>query len=126
FFYYHPIEHRLVMLSADEGLDRDIYHPLINRPIFDAAAFALFFIAQLSAIVPMYGTLSRDFCLLEAGSMLQLLMLTASACNIGVCPIGSLDFLHIRRHFVLDESHILVHSLIGGGVDKDLAIDWSP
>lgn len=119
-YYYHPVQHHLVALATDIELKRTIHDPFINRPIFDKAAFSLFLIAQLNAIAPLYGEASRDFCLLEAGYMGQLLMEAAPTCQIGLCPVGSMDFEQVRALFALDEGHILVHSFLGGRVDSDV------
>ena len=94
-YYYQPIDHRLVLLSADVDLDRNIYDLLINRPIFDEAAFSIFLITQLSAIAPIYGELARDFSMLEAGCMLQQLMMSAPTCQLGVCPECHSDKAHV-------------------------------
>ena len=113
-YYYHPVEHRLALLAPDLIIDRSIHVPLVNSPIFDQAAFSIFLVARLAAIGPMYGEQARDFCLLEAGAMLQLLMLAAPGHDLGLCPIGRLEFERIRPAFGLDESHFLAHSLLGG------------
>jgi SagB-type dehydrogenase family enzyme len=113
-YYYDPIGHRLALLTPDPGIDRSIHEPLINAPVFDEAAFSIFLVARLAAIAPLYGEYARDFCLIEAGAMLQLLMLTAPAHGLGLCPIGRLDFERIRPAFRLEESHFLAHSLLGG------------
>jgi SagB-type dehydrogenase family enzyme len=125
-YYYHPVKHDLVLLSADATLDRNIHDPLINGPIFDQAAFSLFLIAQLRSILPLYGERSRHFATLETGYIGQLLMNAAIACQIGLCPIGSLDFERIRHLFALEPSHWLVHTLLGGQVDASHTGPWSP
>ncbi len=117
-YYYHPADHRLVLLSPGSEIERRIYGE-INQPIFDESAFSLFLIGQLSAITPMYGELARDFCLLEAGYISQLLMSVAPASQIGLCPVGSLDFAAIQDFFGLDSNHILLHSFLGGRIDPE-------
>jgi amino acid adenylation domain-containing protein len=113
-YYYCPREHRLFLVSADAHLDRSIHHP-VNRSLFDSASFELFLVANLAANTPLYGPLARDFCLLEAGHMGQLLMETAAVGNIaGLCPIGHLDFESIRSQFRIDSDHSLVYSFLGG------------
>lgn len=114
-YYYHPRDHSLVLLSGDALLEPDV-HITDNQSIFQEAAFSLFLIAQMSAIEPMYGSLAREFCLLEAGYMSQLLMHTAPDQQIGLCPFGSVAFSALRPLFLLDESHVLLHSLVGGGI----------
>ncbi|MFH0962801.1 MAG: amino acid adenylation domain-containing protein [Planctomycetota bacterium] len=125
-YYHHPKEHRLVLLAADADVDRRIYDPLVNAPIFDEAAFALFLIARLGAIAPMYGARSLHYATIEAGLMAQQLETAAPACGTGLCQIGNVDFQAIRHHFALDEDHVLVHSLLGGPVDPGDDGDWVP
>jgi SagB-type dehydrogenase family enzyme len=113
-YYHHPVSHQLVLLSAETALDRGIYDPLINRPIYDEAAFALFLVARLSAIVPMYGEQSLHFATLEAGAMTQLLETSAAACGLGLCQIGAVEFERVRDRLALEATDVLVHSLLGG------------
>ena len=116
-YYYHPLEHRLVLLS-DSPLPREI-HVHHNLGIFDGSAFSVFFIGNLEAVQPVYGNAARDFCLLEAGCMSQLLMSEAPAFEIGLCPIGDMDFPSIRAMFELSENHIYLHSMVGGRISVD-------
>jgi pyochelin synthetase len=125
-YYYHPVDHRLVLLTPDVQLDRHIYHPFINAPIFDEAAFAVFLVAQLKAIAPMYGEQSTHFATLEAGELTQLMESAAPSAGIGLCQVGTLDFQRIRHLFVLDEGHVLVHLLLGGPIDKNGETAWLP
>jgi nitroreductase len=63
----------------------------------------------------MYGALlARDFCLIEAGAILQLLMLAAPAHAIGLCPIGRMEFEPVASALGLEETDFLAHSLLGG------------
>ncbi len=117
-YYYHPADHRLVLLSPKTVIERRI-HGEINQSVFDESAFSLFLIGQLSAIAPLYGELARDFCLLEAGYMSQLLMSVVPASLIGLCPVGSLDFAAIQDLLALDSSHILLHSFLGGRIEPE-------
>uniref|UniRef100_A0A3Q8GZA0 L-cysteine--[L-cysteinyl-carrier protein] ligase n=1 Tax=Myxococcus fulvus TaxID=33 RepID=A0A3Q8GZA0_MYXFU len=115
-YYYHPKHHQLVLLSGDAALSRGQHAPG-NRAVFDDAAFSLFLVGTLDAIQPLYGELSRDFCLLEAGYISQLLMNSAVGGELGLCPVGGLDFEPLRQQFDLREHHVLLHSLLGGGVE---------
>ncbi|HEX8650760.1 MAG TPA: condensation domain-containing protein [Pyrinomonadaceae bacterium] len=124
-YYYQPVEHQLIALSTDVEIDRTIHEPFVNRSIFDEAAFSIFLIAQLAAIAPMYGELSMHFATLEAGYLSQLLMSTAPARGLGLCPVGTLNFDSIRHLFELEESHVLIHSLLGGRVDTHQVERWS-
>ncbi len=115
-YYYHPVVDDVVPVATEARIDRDV-HFFQNRVIFDESAFSLFLICQLGAIVPLYGRKSRDYALIETGLMAQLLEMSAPAYQIGLCQIGDLDFDKIRHLFVLEESHVLLHSLVGGSVD---------
>jgi amino acid adenylation domain-containing protein len=121
-YYYHPAEHRLVLLSANFEIDGSVYG--VNQPIFEQSAFSLFLIGQLHAIIPLYGEKARDFCLLEAGYISQLLMETAPEQEIGLCPVGALEFDLLRDSFVLEPSQILLHSLVGGRIDLAWTKQW--
>jgi epothilone synthetase B len=88
-----------------------------NQVIFDAAAFALFLVSRMDAITPLYGEWARDFCMLEAGLMTQLLETSAPAYQIGLCQVGGFDFEFLRHWFALQESHVYLHSLLGGPIE---------
>ncbi|BAB74344.1 non-ribosomal peptide synthetase [Anabaena sp. FACHB-709] len=122
FYYYHPQKHQLIQLSDETNIDSSIYG--INQEIFTQAAFAIFLIGDLQAISPVYGDKSRDFCLLEAGYMGQLLMETAPNQNLGLCPIGDLEFDAIREHFILHEQQIFLHGFVGGIIDPHWTTRW--
>lgn len=113
-YYYHPLDHRLVLLADNAVIDRSIHVPFINTPVFDEAAFSMFFLVQLGAIAPGYGERSMHFATLEAGIMGHLLEQSAAECGLGLCHIGSVEFERIRDLFALDRGHVLVHSMLGG------------
>ncbi len=120
-YYYHPVRHHLVALAERAEIDGDVYDLLVNRPVFESAAFAVYLIAQREAIAPLYGELADHFATVEAGLMSQLLEMTAPLCGLGLCQVGSLEFDRIRHLFVLGEGHVLVHSLLGGRPDAAAA-----
>jgi len=115
-YYHDPREHQLRLMSAGAVIDAATQLPH-NRQIFEGAAFVIFLIGRLAAVEPLYGPLARDFCVLEAGYMGQLLMSEAPAHQVGLCPVGAMDFDPVRPLFDLDDSHFLTHLLIGGPVD---------
>lgn len=112
-YYYHPAEHALILLSTGAIIDKQVPGEP-NQRIFESSAFSIFLVGDLSAIEPLYPEQARDFCLLEAGCMLQLMMTTAPDHELGLCPIGGLDFDRIRSLFVLDQRQVLLHSICGG------------
>jgi epothilone synthetase B len=123
-YYHDPKGHRLVAMSPGELLDASTQMPH-NRAIFGKAAFVILLIGQLAAVEPLYGGLARDFCLLEAGYMSQLLMSVAPSQRIGLCPVGAMEFEPVRPFFHLDDSHILVH-LLFGGLASDEGVPGAP
>ena len=115
-YYYHPVEHQMIALAPDASLDRESYDHLINRPIFDRAAFALFLVARMSAMVPMYGERGLHYATIEAGAMTQLLETIAPDYGLGLCQVGAIDFQRMRHLFALEEGDLLIHSLLGGAI----------
>lgn len=112
-YYYHPERHRLITL--DPGLRVEAKaHAWVNRDAFRESAFTLYLVANQDAIAPMYGVRARDYCFLEAGAMLQLLMSAAVDCGLGLCPVGEMDDAALRESFGLNDRSLLVHALLGG------------
>ncbi len=116
-YYYQPAEHSLILVSPGAMIDKSV-HGEPNRRIFESSAFSVFLIGDLSAIEPLYPEQAQDFCLLEAGCMVQLMMTSAPDHDLGLCPIGGLDFEPIRSLFALDQGQMLLHSLCGGSPVK--------
>ena len=114
-YYYHPGEHRLILVNAAGEIEADIYGG--NQSIFQQSAFSIFLIGKISAIAPMYGELAQNFCLLEAGHIGQLLMENAPKKEIGLCPIGNLEFSPIESKFELESNQPLLYSFVGGKID---------
>ncbi len=112
--YYDPQGHRLVELGRDRVLDADAYDYFVNRPVFESGAFAVFLVAELAAIEPLYGEASLGFCQIEAGAMAQLLTMTAAGCGIGLCGIGSVEHAAVTALLGLSPTHRLVYSMVGG------------
>jgi SagB-type dehydrogenase family enzyme len=116
-YYYHPVDHRLVVLEPKAEIHRDIHIPFINTPIYDEAAFSLFFVCEFAALAPGYGERSLHFATMEAGIMTHLLESRAYQHGIGLCSIGSIDFDQIRPMFDLNPSQVLIHSIVGGRIE---------
>ncbi len=119
-YYYEPRQHSLLKLH-EEALDPDTYDYFVNRPVYDNAAFALFFIADMAAIQPLYGERSRDFCHIESGAMAQLLTMAAVEHGLGLCGMGSLEERQLSTLFDLGPTHQLIYSMVGGRRGADPA-----
>jgi amino acid adenylation domain-containing protein len=125
-YYYDPSAHRLIALTAGARIDAAV-HVEHNRAMYERAAFSLFLVAQMDAVVPIYGkALAEHFCLLEAGYMGQALMTGAQDAELGLCPIGALDYDAVRDHFRLGNGHTFVHSFVGGVKGEAAPHDGGP
>jgi len=123
-YYYDPASHSLVTLAIGVQLDVSA-HAMINRPVFNMAAFSIFLIAEMGTIAPTYGSESMRFACIEAGMMAQLLDQAAERCGIGLCHIGNVNILTHREKFQLKDSHILLHAYLGGRRSAHELIDYT-
>ncbi|HSF42281.1 MAG TPA: amino acid adenylation domain-containing protein [Thermoanaerobaculia bacterium] len=119
-YYHDPERHRLVLLAGEGGLDASLWDP-VNRGVFEESAFAVFLIARLAAITPLYGERARHFAALEAGLMTQLLEMSAPDHGLGLAQMGGLRFDAVRARFALDETCELMHTLLGGRIAPEQA-----
>jgi SagB-type dehydrogenase family enzyme len=117
-YYYHPETHQLVLLTANVDIDRGIHIPFINTPMFDECAFSIFFVADLDAVGPSYGERGIHFVTLESGIIAHQLEITGPKYDVGLCQVGSITFDRIRSWFNLKDTHILIHSTLGGYIDQ--------
>jgi SagB-type dehydrogenase family enzyme len=124
-YYHDPEQHRLVRVGDASADVRELYDPLINRPIFDNAAFALYLVAELASIGAMYRERALHYSTLEAGHITQLLEMSAPDLGLGLCQIGGLETDEFTRLLDLKASHLLLHGLLGGGLPTGEAISAS-
>ena len=113
-YYHDPIKHHLVLITSDRVVHRDQFDPVINQPIFDEAAFCVFFIASMSRIEPMYGEHSERFVHIEAGLMSQILDLNALDAGIGLCHIGEVNACDILHLLPQENKPQWIFSVLGG------------
>ncbi|WP_051709847.1 hybrid non-ribosomal peptide synthetase/type I polyketide synthase [Andreprevotia chitinilytica] len=124
YYYYDPSASELVQLTGASDINEQLYAGYL-KPLAEAAVFSLFLVADLAAIKPMYGEVARDFCLLEAGYVGQLLMTEAVGNLVGLCPVGGIqESAAFREALQLSDSHIVVHSLTGGGISEEQTSYW--
>ena len=113
-YYHDPIDHQLVLISSADVIRREDFDPIINQPIFDEAAFCVFFIAAMSRIEPMYGEESDRFVHIEAGLMSQCLDLNALETGIGLCHIGEVNPSGIIALLPQEDKPRWLFSILGG------------
>ncbi|MEE4186790.1 MAG: amino acid adenylation domain-containing protein [Gammaproteobacteria bacterium] len=114
-YYYAPDTHELVAIGAPDPALRDRYDPLVNRPIFDAAAFAIYLVTDMAVLGSMYPEHALHYAVLEAGHMTQLLESTAPATGTGLCQTGGLAHDAVHSLLQLSPTDLLLHGLLGGG-----------
>ncbi|HEY4383830.1 MAG TPA: SagB/ThcOx family dehydrogenase, partial [Ktedonobacteraceae bacterium] len=112
-YYYHPKDHSLVLLTPITEFNEAVRAELQNRTD-ENAAFLIFLVARMNAILPMYGPLAPEFCLLEGGYMGRLLTLTAASNHIGLIPVPGIDFDSVKEIFKAEDDAVLVHAVQGG------------
>jgi SagB-type dehydrogenase family enzyme len=125
-YYHDPAQHQLVHINDEDGAVREIYDPLINRPIFDKAAFAIYLVADLASIGAMYQERALHYSTLEAGHITQLLEMRAADFDIGLCQIGGLETGDLKELLQLGSSHLVLHGLLGGGISDQTTADTAP
>jgi amino acid adenylation domain-containing protein len=125
-YAYDPLTHRLAQVGNAELNSGDFGE--LNSPVADAARVAVFLVAHLPAIRPLYGDWARDACLLEAGYIGQTLAQAGLALNIGSCAIGSVNETRLRNLLGLaDEStDVFVHTLVAGPIEPSQKSRWQP
>jgi amino acid adenylation domain-containing protein len=113
-YYHDPDRHELVAVVPGARVDAEIHVP-DNRATFIQSAFSIFLVANRAAIDPLYGRRSRDFCLIEAGLITQLLDDAATANGLGLCQTGFVrDTPELRAALALTDDHELLHAAQGG------------
>ena len=125
-YVYDPPTHRLAKLGDDEFSPDDFGD--FNWPVAAAAGVAIFLIAHLPAIRPLYGDWARDACLLEAGYIGQTLTQAGLALNIGACAIGSVAESKLRNLLGLadENTDVFVHTLLAGPIESSQTRRWQP
>ncbi|HEY3570592.1 MAG TPA: amino acid adenylation domain-containing protein, partial [Thermoanaerobaculia bacterium] len=114
-YYYHPRDHRLVRLA--EGAEAlPALAAAAGAQLPEGQAFSLILAGKLGAIAPLYGDVARDFCLLEAGYMSQLLATAGRELGVGLVPAACPGFWDLRAPLALNRDHVPLIAVAGGPV----------
>ncbi len=119
----NPREGQLEPVAANRKADSLEFYST-NRTICDEAAFTIFLVAEMSLIEPIYESRAREFSLLEAGYMGQLLMESAPDVDLGLCPINDPELDHVPEALALPDSHRCLHGLVGGAIEAAWSDRW--
>jgi amino acid adenylation domain-containing protein len=112
-YYYDPDAHALRAVAAGAELGESI-HLTTNRHLVGRSAATVVLAADLDAIEPLYGSAARDFSLIEAGLITQLLEAEAQLRGLGLTQVVVPDTPELRRAFGLGDRHVVLHGLLCG------------
>ncbi|CAM2067521.1 Amino acid adenylation domain-containing protein [Sulfidibacter corallicola] len=112
-YYYHPIKHRLHLIRSQSEFTPSAFMAC-DRASFAQAGFAVFFIAQMDAVKPVYQATSPLLAVLEAGYMGQLLVSRQADFGLGLRPVTGVAFDRIAAQFDLESGHRFIHCLLAG------------
>jgi len=112
-YFYDAHQHKLVQLSTESPSLSKLHLPN-SREMAQAAAFALYLVADLTGMTARYGSDARDYCLIEAGAMVQLLREQASRVGLGLCSVSRVDDSLLRDPCAWLPGDECLHSLVGG------------
>ena len=122
-YRYDSKDHRLVSIDSNVPADSpELYS--VNHDTFTQSAFTLFLVAKSDVIDQVYGERARDFCLIEAGYIGQLLMEHSPNSDIGLCPVNEQEFSTLHKVLKLGDSYECLHGLIGGKIDPTWSERW--
>jgi len=100
---YDPREHRLLALAPGDSPDRP--------ELPEEAVCAFFLVGEMQAIAPLYGSLARDFSILEAGYIGNLLAATAGERGLRLRQLAGPEPERLRRLFRLEASQLPLWAL---------------
>lgn len=112
-YSYDPERHEIALADANAAFPV-AGQAAVNRAMVEGASFSIYLVVALEAIEPLYGALARDFSLIETGAMTQVLMESATALGLGLCPVGAFDTSAIAETLELGDGRFLAITLVGG------------
>lgn len=88
FYGYDPFTRRLVRLRIPDEPRPWLRSVLAYQHLGDTASFHIFVAASFDRVRVKYGQRAYRFALLEAGHLVQSMLLLAQSEGIGCCPVG--------------------------------------
>jgi SagB-type dehydrogenase family enzyme len=124
-YFYAAHRHQLVQLSP-EGPPLAELHLPNSLAMAQASAFSLYLVADLAGMMARYGSDARDYCLIEAGAMVQLLREQAARSGLGLCSVSRINAALLQAPCAWQAGDECLHSLVGGLPDLTLTIGGAP
>ncbi|KJH66469.1 amino acid adenylation domain-containing protein [Chromobacterium violaceum] len=121
-YYHHPRLNRLLPVSVPAVLAAEAFPPVL-RETLAAAGFALFLIAEMDAIAPIYNDAAPALVALEAGYIEQMLLSRQTELGLTLGPASGVDFAALAEPFHLRPSHRFLRCLIEGEVPAGLNLE---
>lgn len=112
-YYYHPEENAVYRISNGKEMSASIY-PDEYKKLYEEAAFAIFYIAELKAIEPVYLGFSSSLVQIDCGYMEELLVTNPEKLPLDFTTVEGIDFEHVAQAFCLQESHLYLGTVLGG------------
>ena len=116
-YHYVPEKHELRLVNKELDKNIEYSHTPFNRPHYKKCKFNIFLVEDTEETYKVYGEGHLKYTITESGRMGQLLTEKQADFNIGIVPIGGLNFEKIRYMFKLNENNILLHSFMCGAYD---------
>ncbi len=117
-YYYHPLEHALYPVNPEADIPADVFYER-DRTRFETAPFAVFLVAHLDAIEPVYQDAAPSLTVLEAGYMAHVLTDRAPTFGLEAVSAPGVTFDAVAPLFHNDpNSQFLLCLLVGERCDE--------
>lgn len=113
-YQYDAIHHSLLEINTSIGVRIKASYMPFNRKHFEGSAFCMFIAGNLENAKKEGFGAEQELLLRESGHIGQILMDNQEAFDMGICPIGGLDFERIRQEFKVGSDVVLLHSFTCG------------
>lgn len=120
-YEYSPIAHTLRVVNADLTIEIKSAFLPFNRRHYEKCHFCVFVIANTSAKQSPLSEDAKLYAAMESGAMGQLLMDRQCEFDIGICPIGGIEFQVIESEFDLPDEHEFIQAFVCGRFTHDLS-----
>lgn len=121
-YYYDPRENALKRVYSST-VDLVKMNYIGNKDMMESAAFFVWFIYNAESNMPKYGNKGYVYGLIDTGIMVSTITHMAEQVDIGLCPIGDLDFETVRKYMCLKDNQIFFHGLCGGIKAEENEVD---